>query len=94
MQSRRVRIHIRGRVQGVFFRQSALAKATGLGLLGWVRNRQSGEVEALAEGAPDQVDAFIAWCHQGPPSASVESVQVEDVRDHATLAPFHVEPTG
>jgi acylphosphatase len=94
MQTRRVRILIQGKVQGVFYRQSALAKATALGLTGWVRNLGSGEVEALAEGPPETVDAFLQWCEEGPPSASVEKVDVEDAPDDGPLAAFHVERTA
>lgn len=91
METRRVRLLIRGKVQGVFFRQSALARATELHLRGWVRNLPGGEVEALAEGAPDAVEFFIRWCHGGPPGARVDEVDVETVEAQGPLAPFHVE---
>ena len=43
-----------------------------------MRNLSDGDVEALAEGAEDLVDAFVRWCHQGPPEADVESVTLTD----------------
>ena len=45
---------------------------------GWVRNRWDGAVEALFEGAPAAVDAMVRWCHNGPPTADVEYVEVAD----------------
>ena len=69
---------IRGRVQGVFFRRSARAKAREFGLLGWVRNAEDGNVEILAEGEPEKIDEFLKWCREGPPFAKVDNVTVED----------------
>lgn len=70
----RALIRVEGQVQGVFFRQSALEMATGLGLCGWVRNLADGSVEALFEGERDRVEAAVAWCRQGPPRASVSAL--------------------
>lgn len=69
-------IVISGRVQGVFFRASALKKAGELGLKGTVANRPDGTVYAEAEGRPAKVDAFIAWCEKGPPAAAVKNITV------------------
>lgn len=65
---------MRGRVQGVNFRQSAAREARRLGLTGWVMNRDDGAVETLAEGSRAAVDAYSAWLDRGPPSARVTSV--------------------
>jgi len=73
----RVRLLIEGRVQGVFFRASAVEQATRLGVKGWVRNRRDGSVELLAEGEDAAVGALVSWCHHGPPHARVDRVQVE-----------------
>jgi len=72
-----VRLHvwISGRVQGVGFRWSALEEARRLRLTGWVRNTLEGGVEALVEGGRDEVDRFLAWCHEGPRMARVRSVR-------------------
>jgi acylphosphatase len=78
-----VRLLIEGRVQGVFFRGSAQTAASRLGLSGWVRNLPGGHVEARAEGPPERVDEFVAWCHRGPAGAIVTDVRVE-----------RIEPTG
>lgn len=72
----RVHLLISGRVQGVFFRASTEAVARELGLTGWVRNLADGRVEAWAEGPREALDRLVAWCHQGPPHARVEGVEV------------------
>lgn len=74
----RRRVVVRGRVQGVFFRDSCRRVAHDLGVTGWVRNRADGAVEAVFEGARDAVDAMVRWCHDGPPRAHVSTVQVDD----------------
>ena len=71
----RVRLIIEGRVQGVWFRASTRNEARKLGVFGWVKNRPDGKVEVLAEGAEDNVDKLIAWCHQGPSYAKVSHVK-------------------
>lgn len=72
-----VRLHLRiaGRVQGVGYRWAAVEEARRLRLTGWVRNTLDGGVEAVAEGGRDAVDRFLAWCHDGPRLARVESVR-------------------
>ena len=69
------RFVVRGRVQGVFFRQSTVERARALGLAGWVRNREDGDVEGLASGAPEALEQLRTWLRQGPPSARVEDVE-------------------
>ena len=76
MTERRVRLRIRGRVQGVFYRDSTQREAQRMGLRGWVRNRSDGSVEAIAQGPPERVAALIDWCHEGPPLARVAEVNV------------------
>jgi acylphosphatase len=73
---RNVRVHliIEGRVQGVWFRDSTCKEALSLGLSGWVKNRRDGGVEVVAEGSEDKIKSLVAWCHHGPPAASVSRV--------------------
>jgi acylphosphatase len=54
------RVHYAGRVQGVGFRYTAQSLARGYCVAGFVRNLPTGEVELVAEGPADQVDAFLA----------------------------------
>lgn len=64
-------------MQGVSYRAGAVDQAQRLGLVGWVRNLYTGEVEALAEGPRDKLDAFVAWCRRGPDEADVSKVVAE-----------------
>jgi acylphosphatase len=73
----RVRLKIAGRVQGVYFRASALQQAQRLGLTGWVMNCPDGSVEAIAEGARAKLDKLIAWCRLGPSGARVTKVDID-----------------
>jgi len=68
----------RGRVQGVFFRDSARERARAHGVSGWVRNRDDGAVEAVLEGPPEAVERVTRFFASGPPRASVESVEVTE----------------
>lgn len=94
MSTRRTHLQITGRVQGVFYRESARREALRLGLSGWVRNRPDGSVEAVAEGAPDALDAFVAWCRQGPTQARVQDVQVQEEPPRGEPGPFRVESSS
>ena len=75
--ARRVVVH--GRVQGVFFRDSAQRAAGSRGVRGWVRNCSDGTVEAWFEGPEDGVESMVEWARSGPSRASVERVDVDDV---------------
>ncbi|MFH2096448.1 MAG: acylphosphatase [Bacteroidota bacterium] len=78
---RHIKIVISGHVQGVSFRWEAKREADLLGVSGYVRNNYDGSVYIEAEGTPDQLDAFIAWCHQGPSGAIVEEVNVSESKE-------------
>ncbi len=70
-------IKIYGQVQGVFFRHSAREKARELKVSGFARNEPDGAVYIEVEGEEENLEAFLAWCRKGPPSASVEKVEHE-----------------
>jgi acylphosphatase len=76
----RVRRHVwvSGRVQGVWFRDSARREARARGVDGWVRNLSDGRVEAVFEGPPAAVDAVVDWCRRGPARAVVTDVAVAE----------------
>ena len=65
-----------GRVQGVFFRAEASARASSLGLAGSVRNLPDGSVEAVFEGPREAVESMVRWCEQGPAGAKVAAAEV------------------
>ncbi len=68
---------ISGQVQGVGYRAATWDTANRLELNGWVRNLADRRVEAVFEGAKDSIERMIQWCHQGPPSAQIQTVTVE-----------------
>lgn len=76
----RVGRHVRvaGRVQGVFFRAWAKQQADELGVAGWVRNCADGSVEAHLAGEEGAVAELIDRLRDGPPSAIVSNVRIED----------------
>jgi acylphosphatase len=87
---KRLRLRIRGRVQGVNFRYFARQEARRLGVHGWVRNRPDGQVEVVAEDGPDAVAAFAAWCRRGPPAAQVEGVEEDELAGPVRYPDFRV----
>lgn len=76
MAFKRYHMVVSGEVQGVWYRASTETEATRLGLTGYVRNLPDGRVEVVAEGAQEQLDQLELWCHQGPPRARVQSVEL------------------
>ena len=72
----RARVVVTGVVQGVFFRGTCRREALNRGVVGWVRNRPDGSVEAVFEGRRADVDALVRWMRQGPRLAQVETAEV------------------
>ena len=74
-----IRMHliITGRVQGVCFRIATKKEAEKQKILGWVKNKKNGSVEAVFEGEKQRVDSMINWCRQGPSGADVLKLDVE-----------------
>jgi len=77
-EARRVRVIVRGRVQGVAFRAYTVDAARSAGVTGWVRNRADGSVEAAFEGERGAVDEMLAFVRRGPPAARVSEVEEFD----------------
>jgi len=74
------RFTIKGRVQGVFFRESTRRVAESLGITGHAINLRDGDVEVLACGETAQLDELASWLKDGPRLASVTSVSAQDVQ--------------
>lgn len=90
----RAHIYVRGKVQGVFFRQSMKEVATRNGVFGWVRNRSDGKtVEAVLEGPRDAVLRVIEWAKVGPPAARVEQVEIQWEEYRGEFKDFKILPT-
>ena len=86
----RRRVSVRGRVQGVFFRETTRREAERHGVAGRVRNLPDGTVEAVFEGEPDAVERLVAFCRVGPSGADVRGVRVDDEEPQG-LSGFAVE---
>jgi acylphosphatase len=74
----RKRVLVRGRVQGVFFRDSVRERARAHGVAGWALNRSDGAVEVVLEGPRDAVDRVVRFCETGPSGARVEGSAVDE----------------
>jgi len=75
-----VRAIVRGRVQGVCFRDATVRAAGESGVHGWVRNAADGTVSVHAEGSEEAVDRLLAFLEKGPPGAVVDGVEVDPAR--------------
>lgn len=75
------RLRIKGAVQGVGFRDWAIAEAGARGLSGWVRNRSDGSVELMISGADAKVQDMLRACTQGPPLAEVANIDIDNEKE-------------
>ncbi|HZF17568.1 MAG TPA: acylphosphatase [Steroidobacteraceae bacterium] len=74
---------VSGRVQGVFYRASAAAKARELGVTGHARNLPDGRVEVMACGDPVSVQALLDWLWVGSSASKVTAVEELEVEPGA-----------
>ena len=89
-----LKLEIRGQVQGVGFRWSLCVEARRLDLVGWVRNRRDGSVEALASGSADAIERLVAWARTGPVAARVSSVDAVEAFDaECNFSDFEQRPS-
>ena len=78
MSKQRVRLFVRGKVQGVFFRQALKVMAIKNSVMGWVRNLEDGRVEALLDGNIDDVNAVVEWAHGGPANSRMDDIEIKN----------------
>lgn len=71
-------ITVRGKVQAVGFRFSAMEAAYRFGIRGFVKNADADRVYIEAEGDPDKMELFLGWCRKGPVGARVESISIQE----------------
>jgi acylphosphatase len=77
-------IIVKGKVQGVYYRQSAKEKARELSITGTVKNRPGGSVEIIATGTEEQLQQLTSWCKLG----SHQSVVTEIITTPLSLQLF------
>lgn len=73
-----INISVHGKVQGVFFRMTALTKAIELNVTGSVQNKADGSVYIEAEGDSENIETFVKWCEIGPEKAIVSEINVQE----------------
>jgi len=85
-----VRLVIKGKVQGVFYRAWAQRSAVLLGINGFCRNLLNGTVEIVGQGRRGALEEFIQRCYDGPNGAKVESIEVFWRGETETFPSFQV----
>ena len=90
MADKTIHAIIRGRVQGVYFRDFTRQEARRLGLGGWVRNLPEGTVEALITGEIGRVEQMAAWLHRGSPMSLVSEVTITERAGNEVFSEFTI----
>jgi acylphosphatase len=82
---------IRGHVQGVGYRYFATHTASLIGVTGYVRNLDDGNVEVYAAGTAEQLSELAAALHRGPRWADVRGVEEQEaaVQQYASFEIKH-----
>ena len=79
-----------GKVQGVGFRYWLYDKAIKKNIRGWVKNKTTGEVEALLIGNNEDVNEIIKQCTTGPRSSNVTQVKIQDYKQEYSKKSFYI----
>lgn len=87
----RKQFFIYGQVQGVGFRFATWRAAQKMGVLGFVRNRQDGSVEVVAEGNSHQLATLRTWLEVGPKTAKVEQIIEQEFQLKIPLSAFSIK---
>lgn len=90
MNSKRVHLLIKGRVQGVYFRQGMMETSEKNNVLGWVRNLPDDSVESILEGNDSNVDAVIEWARFGSAGAVVKELKITEENYVGEFSDFEI----
>ena len=74
-----IRLIVKGKVQGVFYRAYAKDIADQLGITGWAKNLPDKNVEIIVTANDKLLGQFVERCRQGPPRANVDEVIIEEL---------------
>ena len=85
------KIVISGEVQGINFRFFTKKKADELGIKGYIKNLENGNVEAIFQGDEDSIKKIINWCKKGPSSAKVDSIEINQIKLEKEYKEFKIE---
>lgn len=83
-------ILVKGKVQGVWYRQSTVHKANELNIRGYVMNLPNGTVYIEAEGIENNLKQLVDWCKKGPDGAKVEEVLHDEESNLTNFSIFEV----
>ena len=87
-------IIISGKVQGIGFRYWLYKAATQSKIDGWVKNKISGEVEALLIGNDVDINNLIALCKKGPSASKVTKVKIQNYQNEYLKKSFDIINNG
>lgn len=87
---KRVKITVKGRVQGVGFRYFVLEKASNLQLKGTTRNMPDGSVETIAEGEDKSIESLCELLKRGPASAEVTNITIDYFSPTGEFSTFRI----
>ena len=88
-----LRLTIKGKVQGVFFRSNVSGKATELGIGGYVRNLGNGDVEMVVQGVEEQLAKLYRYIRSNPGASSIEKIESEKAKDiKEQFSSFEIRP--
>jgi len=90
VSQKRAHIFVKGKVQGVYFRQGMKDIAEKKNVTGWVRNLQDKRVEAILEGKDVDVNSVIEWSHRGPQNAIVDDVEILNENYKGKFSKFEI----
>jgi acylphosphatase len=91
MARSRVKVVVKGIVQGVNFRYYTQRQAAKYNINGWVKNLPDGSVAAVFEGEEHDVAAMVQWCRRGPSSAQVTELIEQPEEDRVEFSSFSVK---
>ncbi len=86
-----IKIIIKGKVQGVFFRQGIFDEAQKLGLTGYTKNLPDNSVEIMATGEKPVLDKLLKWAQKGPEKARVDEVDSEILAGVVNFNQFEIK---
>jgi len=86
-----LRITVRGKVQGVWFRKYCFDKAQEMKLCGWVRNHKDGTVRLEIEGESETLDRYCEWLWEGSPQSDVIAVERMEQKFEAGFSDFEIK---
>jgi len=87
---KKLNIVITGKVQGVGFRYWLYQIANEKNVYGWVKNKNTNEVEALLLGKDKNVDELIKLVRKGPSSACVENLNIQNYQKEYLKKSFDI----